>query len=341
MKRAFAPGGAACAATARTRLLRPRRGLAMSVAGFLRFGAIAAAACLAEASLLSLEPAAALAASPDLPPGVMVKLVRVTRECFSDTLHATGIFVPRQEAIVVLDERFRIIEVLVAEGAQVTMGQALARVAKTALQNGPADNQPAPAKPSTTVTVRAPASGVVIQSTASIGAGQSPAAGPLFRIMIDNEIELEVDLPGAQVSKLKPHQMARIKLQDGSELIGQVRLVPAQIDLVSQLGRARLSVAQDPSLRVGMFAEATIDASQSCGIAVPRAAILHTTDGTSVQVVRNGIVEMRRVRVGLSSDSNFEIDDGLNEGDIVVANAGTSLHDGDQVQISFEDKLDK
>jgi multidrug efflux pump subunit AcrA (membrane-fusion protein) len=339
MKGAFASGGAACTKTARRRLLRPRRGFTMSIAAYLRFGVVAAA-CLVAAILLSFQPEAALAASPDSRPGVMVKLVRVARECFSDTLHATGILVPRQEAVVILDERFRITEVLAAEGDQVTMGQALARVVRTAMQNGTAANQPASAKPSTTITVRSPAPGVVIQSTASVGAGLSPATGPLFRIMIDNEIELEVDLPGTQVPKLKPQQIARIKLQNGSELIGHVRLVPAQIDLVSQLGRARLSVAQDPSLRVGMFAEATIDASQSCGIAVPRAAILHTTDGTSVQVVRNGIVEMRRVRVGLSSDSNFEIDDGLNEGDIVVANAGTSLHDGDHVQISFEDKLD-
>ena len=48
----------------------------------------------------------------------------------------------------------------------------------------------------------------------------------------------------------------------------------------------------------------------------------------------------RRVRVGLSSDASFEIDDGLKEGDIVVANAGTSLHDGDQVQPIFADEPD-
>jgi multidrug efflux pump subunit AcrA (membrane-fusion protein) len=291
---------------------------------------VGGAICLAGANLSGLQSGTALAAPPESPAGVIVKVVHATRECFSDTIYVTGILVPRQEAIVSLGEGSRVTEVLAVEGDQVTAGQALARAAPPPFAKMSAN----------TITLRAPAAGVVIQSTASIGAGPSPAGGPLFRIMIDNEIELETDLPGAQVPKLKPQQMARIKLENGSELIGHVRLVPAQIDRMTQLGRARLSVAQDPSLRVGMFAEASIDASQSCGIAVPRAAILHTTDGASVQVVRNGTIEMRRVRVGLSSDSSFEIDDGLKAGDIVVANAGTSLHDGDLVQPSFEDETD-
>jgi len=89
-----------------------------------------------------------------------------------------------------------------------------------------------------------------------------------------------------------------------------------------------------------MFTRATIDASQSCGVAVPGDAILHQTGGTSVQVVRNRIVETRRVRVGLSSDTRFEISEGLKEGDIVVASAGASLHDGDLVQPIFVDETD-
>jgi hypothetical protein len=49
---------------------------------------------------------------------------------------------------------------------------------------------------------------------------------------------------------------------------------------------------------------------------------------------------MRRVHVGLSSETSFEIDDGIKEGDIVVANAGTSLHDGDLVQADFVDETE-
>jgi multidrug efflux pump subunit AcrA (membrane-fusion protein) len=52
-------------------------------------------------------------------------------------------------------------------------------------------------------------------------------------------------------------------------------------------------------------------------------------------------VETRKVRVGLSSDSSTEILEGLEVGEIVVADAGSSLHDGDQVKTMFADELDR
>ena len=60
-----------------------------------------------------------------------------------------------------------------------------------------------------------------------------------------------------------------------------------------------------------------------------------------MQVVRDGKVETRPVRIGLLSDTNVEIREGLKEGEIVVANAGGSLHDGDHVKTVFVDQIDK
>ncbi|WGJ13035.1 efflux RND transporter periplasmic adaptor subunit [Methylocapsa sp. D3K7] len=313
-------------------------GLVMKSSVLIKIG-VASATFLAGAVLCGSERGGAFAAPPEFGGGVIVKLVRATKECFSDTIYVSGILVPRQEAVVSLDEGTRVTEVLAAAGDLVITGQVLAR--GTRLVPGPSAGASASAKlASNTITLKAPAAGLVTQSAATVGAVLSPRGEPLFRIMVDNEIELEADVPGIHVPKLKPEETARIKLEDGTELIGQVRLVPAQIDRTTQLGRARLSVAQAPSLRIGMFTEATIDASQSCGVAVPREAILNQTEGTSVQVVRGQMVETRRVRVGLSSDTRFEISEGLNEGDIVVANAGTSLHDGDRVQTILVDEPD-
>jgi multidrug efflux pump subunit AcrA (membrane-fusion protein) len=47
------------------------------------------------------------------------------------------------------------------------------------------------------------------------------------------------------------------------------------------------------------------------------------------------------VRVGLSSDISTEILEGLDVGETVVADAGSSLHDGDQVKTMFADDLDR
>jgi multidrug efflux pump subunit AcrA (membrane-fusion protein) len=52
-------------------------------------------------------------------------------------------------------------------------------------------------------------------------------------------------------------------------------------------------------------------------------------------------VETRTVRVGLTNDNSTEILEGLDEGEIVVADAGSSLHDGDQIKTMFAEDLDR
>jgi multidrug efflux pump subunit AcrA (membrane-fusion protein) len=120
-------------------------------------------------------------------------------------------------------------------------------------------------------------------------------------------------------------------------MVGRVRLISPQIDRANQLGHVRISMSYNPSLKVGMFARASIDAKRSCGVAIPRTAIDHLT----VQVVKGTTVETRNVRVGLVSDTSIEILEGLDVGEIVVADAGSSLHDGDRIKTMFAEDIDK
>jgi RND family efflux transporter MFP subunit len=255
-----------------------------------------------------------------------VVAVRATSACFSASIRVTGFLVAREEAVVTLDvPGTTVVEVSVKEGDRVTAGQTLARVNRP---SGPGPDGGA----AKTTTLRAPAAGVITRSTAVVGATASPMSPePLFRIAVDNAIELEADVPSIHVPALASGQTARTEIAPGRELSGQVRLVPAAIDQRTQLGRARIALERDPLLRLGMFARATIDAKRSCGVSVPSSAVRYRTQGTSVQVIRDDIIETRMVQVGLQSDTHTEIVSGLKEGEMIVANAGTSLRDGDKV----------
>jgi multidrug efflux pump subunit AcrA (membrane-fusion protein) len=267
----------------------------------------------------------------------IVRVVSAIKECFSDSIFTTGFVVPKQEAIVLVYDGFRITEILAREGDQVKAGQVLARLARReglSADGGAASARPAPTE------LKAPAAGLVIHSSATAGGVASQRGEPTFLIMIDGEMEIEAEVSSIHVPKLRAGQRARIKIEYGADANGVVRRVPGEIDRTSQIGRARLSIAQDSSLRIGMFARATIDAGDSCSVAVPRESVFAQTSGTSVQIVHNGKVETRVVKLGLSSDTKFEIREGLGEGDIVVANAGASLHDGDQVETRFVEELD-
>jgi len=261
-------------------------------------------------------------------------VVRARNACFSAFVNVTGFLVARKEAVVSLDTPgYKVTEVLAGEGDRVTADQELVRLERLS-GNGPKSN----AAGNNTVTLKAPAAGVVTRSTAVVGATASPVQQePLFRIAVDNEIELEAEIPSIHLPALAIGQRARIRVDDGRELTGQVRLAPAAINQRTQLGRARISLEPDADLRVGMFARATINADQSCGISVPRSAVTYRTGGTSVQVVRKDAVDTRRVTVGFHSDTATEIRKGLKEGDLVVANAGSSLRDGDKVTPIFAD----
>ena len=263
-------------------------------------------------------------------------LVIVTKSrgnaCFSDLVRVTGFIVPRREAVAGVDqEGFKVSDVLVREGETVTENQELARLTPPPAQPG------AGARPSAPTSLRAPAAGLVTEVKTIVGAPASPQAGPMFRISVNNEIELDAEVPAVHMLKLNPGATARISRDNAPDLVGRVRLVSPQIDRTTQLGHIRISLTNNPSLKVGMFARANIDAKRSCGVAVPRTAIDHLT----VQVVKGNTVETRRVRTGLVSDTDIEILEGLAEGEIVVADAGSSLHDGDQIKTMFAEELDR
>jgi multidrug efflux pump subunit AcrA (membrane-fusion protein) len=299
-------------------------------------------------ALLVAHPLAAGAADEKPKPpgaGAIVMVIKATNACFSDMVRVTGFLVPRREAVVAVEqEGFRVTEVLVRDGDQVTENQELVRLGgpaaaaqaqQAAQQNPQAAQQPNP-RPGI-VTLRAPAAGRIIQSTARAGAFASPQIGPLFRIAIDNEIELDAEVPYVHVLKLTAGVTARVTIDGGPEVNGRVRIIAPEIDRRTQLGKVRLSIPRNPAIKIGMFARATIDANRSCGVSVPKSALDHST----VQVVRNNIVETRRVQTGLFSDTDIEIREGVKEGEIIVGNAGTSLHDGDKVQTIFPDEFDR
>jgi multidrug efflux pump subunit AcrA (membrane-fusion protein) len=267
----------------------------------------------------------------ETPSEALVTVTKSTNACFSDMVRVTGFVVPRREAVVGVDqEGSKVSDVLVHEGDMVTENQELARLTPPPAQPGGG------AKPAPT-SLRAPAAGLVTQVNTIAGAPASPQAGPMFRISVNNEIELDAEVPAIHMLKLNPGATARISRDDAPDIVGRVRLVSPQIDRTSQLGHVRITLTKNPSLKVGLFARANIDAKRSCGVAIPRTAIDHLT----VQVVKGNTVETRKVRVGLVSDTSTEILEGLDVGEIVVADAGSSLHDGDQIKTVFAEDLDR
>jgi RND family efflux transporter MFP subunit len=182
------------------------------------------------------------------------------------------------------------------------------------------------------VEVKAPADGIVSRRMARVGGYAAGAAEPMFRIVANGEVELDAEVTETRLASIAVGQKAQVDVAGLGNVAGTVRLVSPEVDKSTRLGRVRIFLGDNPGLRVGAFARATIVTANGKGLAVPASAILYATDGPTVQVVRAGRVETRKIAIGLAAGALVEVRQGLGEGDLVVARSGTFLREGDAVR---------
>jgi RND family efflux transporter MFP subunit len=180
--------------------------------------------------------------------------------------------------------------------------------------------------------VKAPVAGVVSRRTARLGAAAGGASEPLFRVIKDGAIDLEAEAPEQVLPRLAVGMSAELALPGVADKVaGTVRLIGAEVDKASRTGKARVALAAGAPAHIGGFASAEITLARSHGVGVPASAVARDAAGARALVVRDGIVEQRRVSVGVAEGDALEIAGGVNAGEMVVARAAAFLRPGDQV----------
>ena len=252
------------------------------------------------------------------PKGAAISVLKATRTCFNNTVEVTGTVIAREETAV-RPERpgLKVSDVMADAGDSVSAGQVLARLA---LPEGGS------------VNVTAPVAGVIASSTATIGAPASARGESLFSIIARSEYDLVGLVPVENIGKLQANQTASINIIGAGTVQGVVRRVAPTVEANSQLGQVFIAITTNRRLLINSSGRATIRTTQSCGLSVPLAAVLYSSAGTVVQVVKRERIETRRVEIGLMSGGTVEIKEGLTEGDDVVARAGSLLREGDPVR---------
>ena len=185
--------------------------------------------------------------------------------------------------------------------------------------------------------VRAPVDGVVSRRSARVGAAASMSGEPLFRLIAHGLIELEGDVTETGRGDVGVGAPALVEVGGSRPVHGRVRLVYPEVDRASRLGKVRVALDPDPSLRIGAFARGTLETAHRRGLAVPLSALLYGETGdASLLVVADGHVAERRVVTGLNSGELVEVREGLKAGETVVARAGTFLRPGDAVRVAAQ-----
>ncbi len=181
--------------------------------------------------------------------------------------------------------------------------------------------------------VRAPAAGLVLSRDAKLGAiALSTRSAPLFRIAEDGAMDLDADVPEGAMPRMKDGLSAQV-VPAGFEdpLGGKVRLVSAEVDRASRLGKVKIALPADPRLKSGAYGRAVIALGEVKGLSLPQSAVMFDAEGAYVLTVTDGIVGIQRITPGLKKEGRILVTEGLSADADVVARAGSFLRDGDRV----------
>jgi HlyD family secretion protein len=180
--------------------------------------------------------------------------------------------------------------------------------------------------------VKAPVAGEITARNAVIGAVASAQAEPMFQLIKDGALELNVDLAEVDLPRIANGQTVRMRAVGFTDpLTGSVRLVEPTIDTATRLGRARISIDGDDAVRSGMFMDAEILIAERETLAVPVTAVGSSADGSTVMKVADGVVSRVPVKTGIRDGGWIEVLEGISPGDTIVAKAGAFVRDGDRI----------
>jgi HlyD family secretion protein len=263
-------------------------------------------------------------AAEEEPKGPAISVLKATKSCFSNIVEVSGTILARDDAqSQVRPDRFglKVAEVMADAGDTVTAGQVIARLT---LPEGGTQN------------ITAPATGLVIASSAVVGTVAGGKGEALFTILTRNDYDMIGLVPVTDLGKLavtNPPQTAAVNVIGiPNDIEGRVRRIAPTTEPNVQLGQVFIGITTNRRLPINASARARIKVGQSCNVSVPLSAVQYGPAGTVVDVVKRSRVETKRVEVGLTSGGTVEIRDGLNEGEDVVARAGAILREGDVVR---------
>ena len=180
--------------------------------------------------------------------------------------------------------------------------------------------------------IKSPVDGYISQRTVQIGGIASGQKSPMYQIVANGLVKLLAEIPESDLPRIKVGQKASITINGYDRPIdGEVKLLSPMVDQTTRVGLAHIRVADDVRIPLGTFGRAKISLASAEGVALPLTAVTFSDNGPTVQIVKEGKVEVRKVITGLVGTDDIEITSGVAPGETFVARAGTFVRDGDLV----------
>ena len=182
----------------------------------------------------------------------------------------------------------------------------------------------------------APDSGIISARTATVGA-VVPGGTELFRLIRQGRLEWRAEVTANELSRIRPGNVARIKLGNGSVLPGRVRMVGPTVDPQTRAALVYVDLprsdGKNAAAKAGMFAQGEFEMGMSTALTVPQQAVV-LRDGFSYvfRINRDSRVSQIKVRTGRRLANQVEIIEGITPDIVLVVDGAGFLNDGDLVR---------
>lgn len=185
----------------------------------------------------------------------------------------------------------------------------------------------------------APRDGVIGYRNAEVGELVS-AGTKVFTLVDTSHTYVDVNISESDAAVLTEGMGLTVLIDAmGKKYDGEIVYVSPTMTEDTKTYVARIALDDvDGKIKDGLFAHSKVEMLQrEDTIYVPKEAIITKNGETSVFVIdEDGKVTQRDVRIGLINDTEEEVIDGLDEGDVVVLNNQDRLRDGMKVKILEE-----
>lgn len=176
------------------------------------------------------------------------------------------------------------------------------------------------------IPISSPINGTIVEKSVTQGETVNPEK-VLFTIADLSSLWVTIDIPEKEISKLKTGMSVNVSVDafPKKTFKGKISYITDILDQHTRTAKARVTLDNSSGLlKPGMFANVIIESFKTDtikkSIVIPQNALVIDGEESFVFVkTDNDKFERRKVKIGITSEKNVEIIEGLKEGEIVVA----------------------
>jgi len=198
-------------------------------------------------------------------------------------------------------------------------------------------------------SIRSPIDGIITDhgqqlavgnTVAPMGSVVSAGVSALFVVTDMTSLELSINVPEGQLSKIAVGQPAQIMVDavPGKVFEGRVKLIVPRVDSATSTFPVEIEIQdKEGLLRTGMFARvAVVYERRPDAVQIPRSALLDSDGPPTVFVVESGKAVERPLELGPSNGGFVEVLSGLGRDEKVVVVGQGALKAGTEVRVVNE-----